>query len=102
MMKSGRSSDPRCCVSARLLRTINTQYYDSGKGLPNLPKLVIRQLAFHEYIPCLLPRYETILRSTSDKDPGELGPVGGTQNREPADGIGRERRPTSLTGVLSG
>jgi hypothetical protein len=54
MMKSGRSSEPRCWVSARFLSVSSETISVTFFYVPDKTKLVVAELTFDEDVPSLV------------------------------------------------
>ena len=81
MMKSGRSSEPRCWVSARFLLVSSETMEARCLYAPDETKLVVAELTLDEDVPSLVPCDQSVVWPTSNKDPSELCSVGGCKGR---------------------
>jgi hypothetical protein len=81
MMKSGRSSEPRCWVSARFLfvrsETISVAFFYA----PDKTKLVVAELTLDKDVPSFVSCNQSVVWPTSNEDPSELCSVGGRKGR---------------------
>jgi len=66
---------------------------------PDKTKLVVAELTLDKDIPSLVACDQAVMRSTSYKDPSELGSVGGSQGRETRSSVVARQR--SLSSSLS-
>ena len=99
MMKSGRSREPRCWVSARFLFVSSVTISVPFLYVPDKAKLVVAELTLDENVPGLVSCDQAIMRSTSHKDPSELCSVGGSKRRKRRSSVVASQR--SLSSSLS-
>jgi hypothetical protein len=98
MIKSGRSSEPRCWVSARFL-FISSANETRWLHLPDETKFVVAELTLDKDVPCLVSCDQAIMWPTSHKDPSKLCSVGGSEGRKTRSSVVGSQR--SLSSSLS-